>query len=47
MRAAQNGREDTLGGVHVAGLEGHVSRSAFYLIHKYLDLEGLGPAPRG
>jgi hypothetical protein len=28
-------------------LEGHVSRSAFYLIHKYLDLEGLGPAPRG
>ena len=25
---------DVLGGVQVAGLEGHVSRSAIYLIHK-------------
>jgi hypothetical protein len=29
-----------LRGVQVAGLEGHVSRSAVYLIHK-----GSGPAP--
>jgi hypothetical protein len=39
-------------GVHVAELEGHVSRSAVYLVHKAfnlkgLELEGLGPAPRG
>jgi hypothetical protein len=39
-------------GVRVAGLEGHVSRSAVYLVHKAfnligLELEGLGPAPRG
>ena len=25
---------DVLGGVQVAGLEGHVSRSAVYLVHK-------------
>ena len=39
-------------GVRVAGLAGHVSRSAVYLIHKVvnlngLNLEGLGPAPGG
>jgi hypothetical protein len=37
---AQKGIGDVLGGVQVAELEGHVSRSAVYLIHK-----GSGPAP--
>ena len=36
----------------MAGLEGHVCGSAVYLVHKDLnlkglDMEGLGPTPRG
>ncbi len=31
---AQGSIGDVLGGVQVAGLEGHVSRSAVYLVHK-------------
>jgi hypothetical protein len=34
MREAQGQRGDVFWGVQVAGLEGHVSRSAVYLIHK-------------
>ena len=44
MREGQRNREDARGGVRVAGLEGHVSRSAVYLVRHW---EGLGPAPRG
>ena len=33
MGAAQGGIGDVRGGVEVAGLEGHVSRSAVYLVH--------------
>jgi hypothetical protein len=33
MRGAQRGIEDVRQGVRVAGLEGHVSRSAVYLVH--------------
>jgi hypothetical protein len=52
MREGQGNREDARGGVPVAGLRGHVCGSAVYLVHKDLDLkgldmEGLGPAPRG
>jgi hypothetical protein len=34
MREAQGEIGDVHGGVEVAGLEGHVSRSAVYLVHK-------------
>ena len=34
MREAQGQRWDVFEGVQVAGLDGHVSRSAVYLIHK-------------
>ena len=34
MREAQGQRGDVFEGVQVAGLDGHVSRSAVYLIHK-------------
>jgi hypothetical protein len=44
MREGQGNREDARMGVPVAGLEGHVSRSAVFLV---LHWEGLGPAPRG
>jgi hypothetical protein len=43
----QENRGGAAGGVRVAGLAGHVSRSAVYLVHKDMNLEGLGPAPRG
>ena len=36
VRAAQRKIGDVRGGVEVAGLEGHVSRSAVYLVHKGL-----------
>ncbi len=36
MSAAQGNLGDVLGGVQVAGLEGHRSRSAVYLVHKGL-----------
>ena len=36
MREGQGNHRDVPWGVQVAGLEGHVSRSAVYLIHKGL-----------
>ena len=43
MRLGQGNHGDVLGGVRVAGLEGHVSRSAVYLVHKGLNRNGLKP----
>jgi hypothetical protein len=47
MRMGQGNLGNVREGVQVAGLEGHVSRSAVCLVHKGLDLEGLGLTPRG
>ena len=44
MREGQRNHKDVAGGVQVAELEGHRSRSAVYLVHHW---EGLGPAPCG
>jgi hypothetical protein len=38
IRIAQGGIGGVLRGVQVAGLEGHVSRSAVYLIHRVESL---------
>jgi hypothetical protein len=51
-REGQGNRGDAFDGVAVAGLEGHKSRFAVYLVHKALNLKGLeledlGPAPCG
>jgi hypothetical protein len=37
----QGSRTDAFWGVPVAGLEGHVSRSAVCLVHKAFNLKGL------
>jgi len=34
IQKGQGNRENALRGVRVAGLEGHVSRSAVYLVHE-------------
>ena len=41
MGEGQESRGDALGGICVAGLEGHVSRFAVYLVHKAFNLKGL------